>query len=237
MRYGIGDVIDPSARPRQTHEDEQNSLHPTRRSGYLTGKKFELWFRVKPLKAFLMDTILLLAIFTLLAVLFTYYFVSGANAFNNSFWSNPVRRFVLTFSASVLDARWKHLEREVRIMTPYRRLHAESASACSTILVTQNGTAISSFAPALLRRNFFHAFVALIAILPDLLIIFIGGVPYSPAQVLEVYYTRTYTSITILYLMVASVPVVVAWRLQNLRTKMPREPDTLLAVWMMMCSE
>lgn len=230
IRYGIGEVLDDSVEPQISHTAEEST-------GPSTNKKAGMLCRLKTLKPFILETVFLLALIALLCVLFSYYFITANNAFNRFFLHNPLRRFVLTFSASLLDARWKQLEREVRIMTPYRRLHAGSASPTNTILVTQDGTAITSIVPSLWRRNFFHAFVAVVATLSDLLIIFIGGVPFSSAQVLKDYYMCIQVSITIVCLMVATIPAIFVWRLQNLRMKMPREPDTLLAVWMMLCND
>jgi hypothetical protein len=83
-------------------------------------------------------------------------------------------------------------------MTPYRRLFRRYAEPDTTILVTQNATAITSVFPALWHGNFFHAFVAVIATLSDVLIIVIGSVPYSPAQFRMDFMVRVYTSWVIL---------------------------------------
>ncbi|KAK6387738.1 hypothetical protein LTS17_001007 [Exophiala oligosperma] len=233
IRYGMGEVVDDSVEQQHPSPEEET----TEQSSVDRKKVGGLLSRLKTLKPFILETALFLAQIALLCVLFSYYFIDANDAFNRFFLSNPLRRFILTFSASLLDARWKQLEREVRIMTPYRRLHAGSASPSNTILVTQNGTAITSIAPALWRRNLFHAFVATVATLSDLLIIFIGGVPFSSAQVLKDYYMCIQVSITILCLMVATVPAIIVWRVQNSRMKMPRGPDTLLAVWTMLCNQ
>jgi hypothetical protein len=173
----------------------------------------------------------------LLSILVAYYLTGSDNWFNNFFNRNPMRRFVVTIIASLLDSRWKQLEREVRLMTPYRHLHRGSAKPESTILVTQNATAITSFFPALLRGNFFHAYIAFVATLGDCLVVFVGGVPYSPAQFKEDLLVCMYASWAILAIMILTVLGIFRWRAVIEKMMMPRDPNTLVSVWLMLCNE
>ena len=186
---------------------------------------------------FLLDTVFLLSILALLAVLVGYYLTGGNNAFNNFFNSNKMSRFVLTLTASILDGNWKQLEREVRILTPYRRLCRGSASPESTVLVTLNGTPVTCFFPALLRGNFFHAYVAFVATLSDVLIITIAGVPYSSSQTWMDFVVSIYTSWAILSIMTITVLAIFRWRALNEKMMIPKEPSTLLAVWLLLCND
>ncbi|KIY03885.1 uncharacterized protein Z520_00576 [Fonsecaea multimorphosa CBS 102226] len=186
---------------------------------------------------FLIDTLFLLCILALLGVLVGYYMDGQDDPFNNYFNHNPTSSFVLTAAASLLDIRWKQLEREVRLMTPYRRLFRGSAKPESTILVSQNSTPLTSIFQALWRGNFFHAFVAFVAILSDVLIIAIGGVPFNSAQIWLDFLVSIYTSWAILALMVLTVFAIFRWRALNEKMMLPREPTRLLTVWLMLCNE
>lgn len=184
----------------------------------------------------LQDVVFLLAILTLISILITYALTTGDTPINNFFNHHSESRLVLALTASLFDGRWKDLERQVRVMTPYRRLCQGGAKLEATILVTQNGTPISSIVPALWRGNWFHVVIAFVAILSDVLIITISGVPYSSAQVLLDAMVCFYISIVILGIMVLAVFAIFRWRALNEKMMMPREPATLVVVWMMLCN-
>ncbi|KAJ9602059.1 hypothetical protein H2200_013419 [Cladophialophora chaetospira] len=185
----------------------------------------------------LIDTIFLLSILALLGVLVGYYMDGQDDPFNNFFNHNSKSRFVLTCAASLIDIRWKQLEQEVRLLTPYRRLYLGSAKPESTILVSQNSTPLTSIFQALWRRNFFHAFVAFVAILSDVLIITVGGVPYNSAQIWLDFLVSIYASWAILAIMLLTVLAMFRWRALNEKMMMPREPTTLLRVLLLLCNE
>ncbi len=185
----------------------------------------------------LIDTIFLLSLLALLGVLVGYYMDGKDDPFNNFFNHDSKSRFVLTCAASLIDIRWKQLEQEVRLLTPYRRLFLGSAKPESTILVSQNSTPLTSIFQALWRRNFFHAFVALVAILSDVLIITIGGVPYNSGQIWLDFLVSIYTSWAILAIMLLTVLAMFRWRALNEKMMMPREPTTLLRVLLLLCNE
>ncbi|KAK5054008.1 hypothetical protein LTR84_001970 [Exophiala bonariae] len=186
---------------------------------------------------FLLDTIFLMSILGLLAVLVAYYLTGGENPFNNFFNHHKESRLVLTLIAGVVDGHWKQLEREVRILTPFRRLYQGSASPTSTVLATQNGTPITSLLTALWRGNLFHALVALVATLSDVLIVTIAGVPYSSAQTWMDFVVCIYTSWAILSIMSITVIAIFRWRALNEKMMIPSEPATLIDVWLMLCNE
>ncbi|KEF60136.1 uncharacterized protein A1O9_04986 [Exophiala aquamarina CBS 119918] len=160
------------------------------------------------------------AIFSLLAIL------QSTTFFNQ----HSESRLVLALTASLFDGRWKDLERQVRVVTPDRRRSQGGAKPEATILVTQNGTPIPSFVPALWRGNWFHAAIAFVALISDLLIITISGVPYSSAQILLDAVVCFYISIVIAEIMALSTLAILKWRTLNEKMKMPQETSTLVAV-------
>ncbi|KAJ9602276.1 hypothetical protein H2200_013131 [Cladophialophora chaetospira] len=233
VRYGIVKTTEASTNPRLNHHQRQDSAASNQSAIQQALPKHR-----SPLSnRFLVDTVFLLAIIALLSITVAYYLTHGDNAFNNFFNSSPLRTFVLTLTASALDGRWKQLEHEVRLLTPYRRLFRGSANPEITILVPQNGTAITSFFPALWRGDSFHAFIAFVATLSDVLIIVIGGVPYSPAQIRTDFVVCSYTSWVILAVMALTVLALFRWRALNEKMMLPHDPNTLVGVWQLLCNE
>ncbi|OAP62957.1 hypothetical protein AYL99_02184 [Fonsecaea erecta] len=229
VRYGI---VRESGQPVERRQPNYTALEHPRASG--SNAKHP---RSTLLKPFLIDTLFLLCILALLGVLVGYYMDGKKDPFNNYFNHNRTSQLVLTAAASLLDIRWKQLEREVRLLTPYRRLFRGSAKPESTILVSQNSTPLTSIFQALGRRNFFHAFVAFVAILSDVLIIAIGGVPFNSAQIWLDFLVSIYTSWAILALMILTVIAIFRWRALNAKMMMPSEPTRPLTVWLMLCNE
>jgi hypothetical protein len=234
VRYGFVRTADPPPRPALEMCDQHQCPARSNNSGH----EHPLSKERSPISnCFLIDVIFLLAIIALLSITVAYYLTSGDNGFNNFFNHHPLRTFVLTLTASILDGRWKQLEHEVRLMTPYRRLFRGSAEPETTILVTQNATAITSFFSALWHGNIFHAFVAVVATLSDVLIIVIGSVPHSPAQFKIDFVVCVYTSWVILGIMAVMMLALFRWRALNEKMMMPHEPNTLFAVCQSLCNE
>ena len=80
----------------------------------------------------------------------------------------------------------------------------------------------------LFKGHLFVAFMAVIAVLSELLIIFLGAVPYSAAQMIIQVKIAAFSCCGILGVMLLGVVLLVLWkrRLPDL----PRAPDTLAAV-------
>ena len=186
----------------------------------------------------LRDSIFLLWVAATFAVVLGYYLAKGKSPFNDFFNSGKwYPRFILTSVAVLINLHWKTLEREVRVISPYRRLCARRARPDQTILVALNGTPMTSIIPSLYREDIFHAFIAFIAITSDFLIIVIAGVPFSKTQVWTAFLGSAYASMAILCLMMVALFSLFIWRVQNEKMRLPREPDTLLGVWMMLAND
>ena len=106
-----------------------------------------------------------------------------------------------------------------------------------SILVTISGTPIDRLPFALWRGEWFHALIAFTAILSDVLIISIAGVPYSSAQIWDAFLASAYLSLAILGWMMLAMVGIFVWRKKVATLKLPSEPDTLLSIWMMMADE
>ena len=112
----------------------------------------------------------------------------------------------------MLDIRWKQLECEVRLLIPYGILYEGNAETGTTIIVFHNTRAVLSLGSAVLRYNYFHAFLELPGTLADVLVTSIRGIPFSTAEFLQDWLGYMFVSLTILALMVLTVPAVIVWK-------------------------
>ncbi|ETN39907.1 uncharacterized protein HMPREF1541_06133 [Cyphellophora europaea CBS 101466] len=189
-------------------------------------------------KRMLRDALFLLWICAMLGLVLGYFLASADDAFNRFFNRGDAGpRLLLTTLAVLTSLHWKTLEREVRVLTPYRRLSARRASPQVTVLVNLNGTPVTSLPGALARGEWFYALVAFVAILSDALIIMIAGVPFNRSQVYKAFLASVYSSMAILGTMIVTLVSLFFWRVTNEKMQMPREPDTLAGVALMLCNE
>ena len=190
---------------------------------------------------YLQDFLRLFLTLGVLGLVLAYYLDSRPDSFNNFFNSNTFGpRFILSTAAVILENRWKSLEREVRIMQPYRNLHkkagnTEGKAGVDALLANMASSTYSSLPIALWRGDLFLALVSCVAVLGDVLIIAVTGVPFSDAQVYTTFQVSTWLSVGILSLMALTSLAVVGWRRGNPRG-MPREPNTLINVALYLCS-
>ena len=191
---------------------------------------------------FMFDILALFFTLVLLGIITAYYLDQAADPFNNFFNSNTFGpRITLSLSATLLDAHWKNVEREVRVLTPWRRMaltsrHRPSARARTSILADLNGTPILSFPRALRRRNLFHAYISLIAVLTDINILCMSGVPANGSTTEPQFKGVTFASISILTLMSIATVCVWIWRWTSPIRGIPRTPDTIANVLLYMCA-
>ena len=184
------------------------------------------------------DILFLFFLFGILGIIIAYYLDGSSSGFNDFFNSHTFGPgFILTSAAVIIDFHFKTLEREVRILVPYRNLGERMAKPEKSVLLNIGGTAWENFPKALYRGEWFHALIAGTAVLSDFLIVAVAGVPYSTAQVWQAFLASAYVSMGILGVMILSVFGIFWWRGKIRKLKMPREPDTLLSVWLMLSDE
>jgi hypothetical protein len=181
------------------------------------------------------DGLLFLCLLSLLGISIGYYLDGKSDPFNNYFNSGSFGpRFILVIVATIVDYQWKRIEREVRITDPFRRLAKRMASPQKTILASRWGTPFDAMPIALWNMNFFVAAIATVAILSDILILSILGVPYSNSEIKPASLASFYTSFGILGIMLIAFVAVIIWRRSN--PPFPRQPDTLASVWTYLCA-
>jgi len=184
---------------------------------------------------YLKNGLLLILILTLFSLTLGYYFDSKPDAFNKFFNSSTFGpRFLLSGLAVLISNGWKGIEREARIMEPYRKLWSGQRSGKVTVDTTMTGSPYSTLFIALGRGDFFISWIALLTVLSDVLIIAVAGIPFRPAQIYEAGIASFYISFAIQGLMILGLLAVLMRRRSYPR--IPRNPDTLAHVWLYLCA-
>ena len=198
------------------------------------------------------DIPLLLLIATLLALILAYWFDGASDPLNNFFSNNTFTpRFLLSALATIADNRFKRLEREVRVLQPWRMIlrtrstatagtekyeqQQDDDSRAKTQAMTRGlpGTCYTSALISLQRKQWTVAVVSITAVLGDLLIIAVVGVPYSDAEIYEAFRVSLWLSVGILVLMGSTVLFVVLWWRKTLLDAVTgggRMPESIMGV-------
>lgn len=166
------------------------------------------------------DLPLLLLIATVLSLVLAYYIDGNDDPLNNFFSNNTfVPRLVLSALATIVDNRFKRLEREVRVLTPWRIVLSSrygSKQDKKKADALQNGipgTCYTSLLVSLKHRHWFVFLVSAVAMLGDILIVAIVGVPYSDAEIYEAFQVSTWLCVAILGMMILVVVAsILVWR-------------------------
>ncbi|KAI9858264.1 MAG: hypothetical protein M1813_007538 [Trichoglossum hirsutum] len=169
-----------------------------------------------------------------LGLVVAYYREAGDTRFNrfmNSQAFGP--RFIMTLVGGLIDAQWKRIEREVRTVNPYRRLAHGHARPHNTILVRFTSTPLTTFPVSIFRRHFFVAFIALVALFSEVLVVMLAGVPFQAGQTWMAFLVSTYSGVGILGLMIIALIALFQWRR---RPELPRIPNTVAATLSYLCA-
>ncbi|KAI9742735.1 MAG: hypothetical protein M1835_003011 [Candelina submexicana] len=225
IRYGVVPVHDVQWANARNYIAVHQPNTRTRKRSYLRSTHFLVILR---------DSAFLLILVGILGLVVAYYKAAGDTPFNvfmNSQSFGP--RFIMTAVASIIGSQWKRLEREIRIVAPYKALLSSPQGPRSTLLFRSTTLPITSFFNSLYHGHFFLTSIALVAILSEILVIMLAGVPFQSAQTWFAFLVSAYLSMTILGIMIIALVAIFWWRTS---IKMPRMPDTLAAVWSYLCA-
>lgn len=220
-RYSYGAVTDPTI-------DEAAELRINARRRHLQ---------------LIYDIIMLLtAIATFIIVLY-YYLDSTSSVLNNFFNSGKFGpRLVLTSLALIVSTGWSDTSQGLTLMAPYRSMAVAMSSqsgvpASRSILTSTACNPFTAVYKGLKLRNYLVTSTAIAAILGDILLIAVSGIPYSSGQILPSLQASSFATLAILTIMAAnSVAVIIHNRTSAGGTRrLPRKPDTLINVWLYLC--
>jgi hypothetical protein len=227
-RYGLV----PLSTPRRLPPSESGVRSPKRKWKFLD---------------IIADSVFLFVLLGLLALIAAYFKDGSDDSFNRFFNSASFgARFIMTGTASIISLCWKRLERgelihnverdanadigiiDAHTMSPYHKMAQWPADPKSTILMRKSSLPISSIIPMLWRGHIIAGSIALVAVLADVLVIMIGSVPYSPGEVYYELLAASYTSMTVLGIMVIALVALMIWKRRA--PDLPRRPDTVAAI-------
>lgn len=118
------------------------------------------------------------------------------------------------------------------MLEPFRALARGNAPAQSSIVVERTLNPVSTFFTALWRRHFFVALAAFMALLAEVLIVSLAGIPFSQGQLHRAFIVTSWLSFSIMVLMLISLLVIY---LRPGRLDLPRQPDTIASLTSYLC--
>ncbi|KAG8530262.1 uncharacterized protein KY384_004763 [Bacidia gigantensis] len=199
--------------------------------------------RTKSLTQILLLALLFFTTTGLLTLIAVYYTNHTDNAFEHFMDTQGFGpRFLLTCAGLVIKSQWTRLERQRAVLEPFRRLdfttttpattnNTTTTTPTSAICDSRTLIPLSTLTAALRRRNPFLALIALTAILAEVLIIVLPGIPFDAGQIWLASRISRFMCFSILGFMILLLVMVVAvWWTEEI--PLPREPNTLGAMAM-----
>lgn len=183
------------------------------------------------------DVLLLLILFTLVALIGLYRWTDidhPVSRFFNSRQFGP--KLALTILGIAVASIWGKTERELKMLEPYRHLLDGQATPRNSVDMSLTGTPLTTFFYAAKRADYVTAAAAFMAILSEVLIIAVNGIPVSEGTIMPAWLASVYISLGILTVMIIVVVMVMIRRFKDPRRFMPRMPDTPVAVWLYLCA-
>ena len=122
---------------------------------------------------------------------------------------------------------------EIRAMEPYRQLLHGGAPAADSILLAPHSNPYTGLFYSLRNCHYFNAYISLVAVLCEPLIVALSNIPFKPTLAFMAYKTCTYISIGILNLMLIGI----IWMLCRKRTPglSTNRPKNLAEVLVALC--
>ncbi|EOD44247.1 hypothetical protein UCRNP2_9084 [Neofusicoccum parvum UCRNP2] len=149
--------------------------------------------------AFLLGTLVLLLCYRFVRV------ESGFETFMDSQGAG-----VKCFMASIgilIRMFWSSVERDIRALEPWRRLARGNATAHESILVPSSAHPVIGIFSSTYRRHYFVAYIALLAILSEVLVVTLASVTFKGGLTYTGFNVSTFISSGIVSVMVLTVPV------------------------------
>ena len=137
----------------------------------------------------------------------------------------------------IIKMYWSLLDDQLRADEPYRALLAGSARADESILLAPHSNPFTGIFSSVKHKHWFNAYVSLVAILCEPLIVALANIPYKPALSLIAYRTATYVTIGVLSMMILGVIVFLIrnCRVGHQRHRWQRQrPETLAEMMLLM---
>lgn len=208
------------------------------------GRRFDFWWEgvVRSFEEHLpyaSDFVCMLLALALFSIVLAYYLIPGTDDTNplNNFMGKDKSRFGASFLLSMLAVSMgfllKHKERAYRLSHPYVVMSKGPQPASQCITTGMRSTQYTALPKSIYSRDITLALLSMAAILSDMNLLLVPGIPWTPSQTAEVYKASTYGCLVILtiVLLVHARVTFKQWR----RGHHVENPDTLAAVLMRLC--
>lgn len=117
-------------------------------------------------------------------------------------------------------------------MEPYRQLLTNGAKAGDSILLAPHSNPYTGIFYSLRNQHYFNAYLSLVAIFCEPLIVALADIPFRAGSVFTAYRASTYICIGVLSMMLIGI----VWMLCRKRTpELIRKPDTVASVLLFLC--
>ena len=123
---------------------------------------------------------------------------------------------------------------DTHVLTIFNQLAQESGRNSVTLRRPRNSIPLTALFPQLIHRHFLAATVAFAALLSEVLVIVMAGIPYHPSQIRVELILCSYLSMAILAVMIITMILVIIWRWRL--PHFPRRPNTLGALVSYICA-
>ncbi|MCJ1346260.1 hypothetical protein MMC31_004475 [Peltigera leucophlebia] len=141
--------------------------------------------------------------------------------------------FLFTALGVILKLYWCLLDDEVRNMEPYRQLLAGDVKASDSILLAPHTNPFTGIFYSVRNGHFFNAYVSLVAILCEPLIVALSNIPFKAGLAFIAYRVSTYISIGILSMMLLGILWMLVVRKRT--PELVRRPDTIASILLFIC--
>ncbi len=120
---------------------------------------------------------------------------------------------------------------ETRKQEPYRQFLHGNAQASDSILLSPHSNPFTRLFHSLRNSHYFNAYISLVAILCEPLIVALANIPFKPGLAFIAYRACTYITIAVLSMMLIGI----AWMLCRKQTPAFRRPETLADMMIAQC--
>lgn len=207
------------------------------------GRRFDFWWErtvedFQKKLPYASDFLCIIFGLTLWCIVLAYYLIPGEDESNalNAFMSNDQKfgaSFILSMIAVSMGFLLKHKERDYRLSHPYVVMSKGPQAADQCITTGLRSTQYSALPKSIHSKDTTLALLSMAAILSDMNLLLVPGIPWTAAQMVEVYRASTYGCLTVVaIIIIIHVRVTfMQWR----RGHHAENPGTLVGVLMRLC--
>ncbi|KAH8892426.1 hypothetical protein GQ53DRAFT_646752, partial [Thozetella sp. PMI_491] len=138
-------------------------------------------------------------------------------------------RVIFAVLGVIISLYWGFVFRDAQTFAPYTALATRSSDPKPTLLLRRHILPITAIVPLLRNGHIVPGSVAFTALVSEVLVVVLAGLPYRPGQLKGEFLFCAIATLVILALMLVELGVTISWRAKCV-PHLPRRPDTVAAV-------